>query len=64
MTTNKTWKIPMPEQTEDGLVWKPVVRVGRIGIVVRVVKVVKSSQSRQSSNSNQSGKYYKSSQKV
>ena len=30
MTTNKTWKIPMPEQTEDGLVWKPVVRVGRI----------------------------------
>lgn len=30
MKTIKTWKIPMPEETEDGLVWKPVVRVGRI----------------------------------
>ena len=30
MKTIKTWKIPMPEETEDGLGWKPVVRVGRI----------------------------------
>ena len=27
---SKTWKIPMPEEIEDVLVWKPVVRVGRI----------------------------------
>ena len=27
---SKTWKIPMPEEIEDILVWKPVVRVGRI----------------------------------
>ena len=27
---SKSWKIPMPEEIENVLVWKPVVRVGRI----------------------------------
>tara|TARA_R110001592_G_scaffold72767_1_gene222340 strand:- start:151 stop:561 length:411 start_codon:yes stop_codon:yes gene_type:complete len=29
MKTNKNWKLPKPEETEDGYNWKPVVRVGR-----------------------------------
>ena len=29
MKTNRNWKLPKPEETEDGYNWKPVVRVGR-----------------------------------
>ena len=28
MKTNRNWKLPKPEETEDGYNWKPVVRVG------------------------------------
>ena len=30
MRTTKNWKLPVPEETEDGFDWKPVVRVGRV----------------------------------
>ena len=30
MKINKTWKLPPPEESEDGLEWHPVVRVGRV----------------------------------
>ena len=30
MRTTKNWKLPVPEETEDGVDWKPVVRVGRV----------------------------------
>ena len=30
MRTTKHWKLPVPEETEDGFDWKPVVRVGRV----------------------------------
>ena len=30
MRTTKNWKLPAPEETEDGFDWKPVVRVGRV----------------------------------
>ena len=30
MRTTKNWKLPVPEETEDGYDWKPVVRVGRV----------------------------------
>jgi len=29
MRTTKDWKLPVPEETEDGFDWQPVVRVGR-----------------------------------
>ena len=29
MRTTKDWKLPKPEETEEGYNWKPVVRVGR-----------------------------------
>ena len=29
MKINRDWKLPKPEETEDGYVWKPIVRVGR-----------------------------------
>ena len=29
MKTNRNWKLPKPEETEDGYNWKPIVRVGR-----------------------------------
>ena len=30
MRTTKDWKLPVPEETEDGFDWQPVVRVGRV----------------------------------
>ena len=30
MRTTKNWKLPVPEETEDGFDWQPVVRVGRV----------------------------------
>ena len=30
MRTTKNWKLPVPEETEDGFDWEPVVRVGRV----------------------------------
>jgi hypothetical protein len=30
MKTHKTWQLPKPEKTDDGLEWVPVVRVGRV----------------------------------
>jgi len=30
MKIKKTWKLPLPEESEDGLDWHPVVRVGRV----------------------------------
>lgn len=30
MKTHKSWQLPKPEKTDDGLEWVPVVRVGRI----------------------------------
>ena len=30
MRTTKNWKLPVPEETEDGFAWQPVVRVGRV----------------------------------
>ncbi len=30
MKLSKTWKLPLPEETDDGLDWHPVVRVGRV----------------------------------
>ena len=30
MRTTKDWKLPVPEETEDGFDWKPVVRVGEL----------------------------------
>ena len=29
MQTRKDWKLPVPEETEDGFSWQPVVRIGR-----------------------------------
>ena len=29
MKTRKDWKLPVPEETEDGFNWQPVVRIGR-----------------------------------
>ena len=29
MKTTKNWTLPVPEETEDGFDWKPIVRVGR-----------------------------------
>ena len=29
MKTSKDWKLPVPEETEDGFNWQPVVRIGR-----------------------------------
>ena len=29
MRTTKDWKLPVPEETENGFDWQPVVRVGR-----------------------------------
>ena len=29
MRTTKNWKLPVPEETDDGFDWQPVVRVGR-----------------------------------
>jgi hypothetical protein len=29
MRTTKDWKLPVPEETDDGFDWQPVVRVGR-----------------------------------
>tara|TARA_B100000900_G_C20003445_1_gene482762 strand:- start:52 stop:471 length:420 start_codon:yes stop_codon:yes gene_type:complete len=30
MRTTKDWKLPVPEETDDGFDWQPVVRVGRV----------------------------------
>ena len=30
MRTTKDWKLPVPDETEDGFDWQPVVRVGRV----------------------------------
>ena len=30
MKIKKTWKLPLPEESDDGLDWHPVVRVGRV----------------------------------
>ena len=30
MRTTKDWKLPVPEETEAGFDWQPVVRVGRV----------------------------------
>ena len=30
MRTTKDWKLPIPEETDDGFDWQPVVRVGRV----------------------------------
>ena len=30
MRTTKNWKLSVPEETEDGFDWQPVVRVGRV----------------------------------
>ena len=30
MKINKTWQLPAPEKTDDGLDWHPVVRIGRV----------------------------------
>ena len=30
MRTTKDWKLPVPEETDEGFEWKPVVRVGRV----------------------------------
>ena len=29
MKTDKDWKLPMPEETDEGFNWQPVVRIGR-----------------------------------
>ena len=29
MKTDKDWKLPMPEETDKGFNWQPVVRIGR-----------------------------------
>ena len=29
MKTRKDWKLPVPEETENGFNWQPVVRIGR-----------------------------------
>ena len=29
MKTDKDWKLPMPEETDEGFNWHPVVRIGR-----------------------------------
>jgi len=30
MRTTKDWKLPVPEETDDGFDWQPVVRIGRV----------------------------------
>ena len=29
MKINKQWKLPVPDKTDDGYIWHPIVRIGR-----------------------------------
>ena len=68
MKTDKDWKLPMPEETDEGFNWQPVVRIGRtvpfgyekdLELLERAKKYLKQYSYRDVANwlSEQSGRY-------